>query len=247
MSLWILMLTACSTEEPLPTGPDPAATAIAADSVCQLLKGAGEKCTVKQGTVSWKEQTIETTVVITFEEEKLGHSRFRGRVDLAKDGQTWSTPAWGFGAGRDESFKRGFHEWAVVSGVAIVDSWMDQEDRPALSALIPDASTPVGATQIGDFEVFRGFTLLRGEGQPVDPLDHTVIVGGLQPMAASLTAGEPHTLALHRVYDADGVHYTCHVDGEPNERLNEVAKAIDWPRAGSWEVKQTYILRPAAK
>ena len=71
-----VLLLACATEEPAPTGPVADGGAVAAQTLCKLLEGALQVCEVRGSEVSWGKRTLSVEVVLTSEEEKFGQFAF---------------------------------------------------------------------------------------------------------------------------------------------------------------------------
>jgi len=244
--IFALLLVGCGGDEPAPAGPDPSAAAAAADTVCKLLQGARQECDARASKVTWGDRTLSLGVVLNKSEEKFGQFSFEGNVTLTEGDKSWSSPAVGFGAAKEESFKKGFHEWAVVSGVAIVDALIDDPSRPALKALIKDPTMPEGSEKIGAFGVLRGFSVVRGDKPPEDGISHPGLVGALGTFAAGLDASTPHVLSVHRISGLDGIQFKCWADGERSDDLCKAAEGYEWPVGMNWEIKQTYVLNPGS-
>ena len=244
--LGAVALTHCASQEAPGEGPDPHAAAAAAEAVCKLLQGARQECEATASKVTWGDRTLTLKANLIRAEEKFGQFSFEAEVTLTEGDTKYVSPAVGFGAARTESFQKGFHEWAVVSGVAIVDALLDDPARPALLALIKTPTMPEGSENAGSFGVLRGFSVIRGDKPPEDGISHPGLVGALSPFAAGLEARTPHVLSLHRISGIDGIELKCWADGARSEALCKATEGYEWPVGMNWEIKQTYVLSPGS-
>jgi hypothetical protein len=244
MNLFFAVFFACGGAETPDPQPDPEVAEAAADAVCKLLQGALETCEAKGQEVSWGTRRLSVEATLLQAEERFGQYAFEAVVTVAEGDVRFSSPAVGFGAAREVSIEKGLHEWAVVSGVAVVDALLANPTRPALRALDPSPTLPAGVDTLGAFTVLRGYSLLRGDRPPEGGVPHAQLLGVVSTMVADLDVAVPHVLSVHRASGLDGTELTCWADGEPAEALCTALEPFSWPSGSNWEVKQTYVLAP---
>ena len=148
------------------------------------------------------------------------------------------------GFGKEDTYKRGVHLWAVLNGAPQIDWILQDPARPALAALYrQDKNWSVqAAPTVSGLRALEGWTLLRGVHTQ---LDHPSIVATFSGLG--LTADAPHTVELRAAADLGEQVFTCFVDGEPSEALCSAAKAAPWPKGTGWELRQTYLMVPESR
>ncbi len=240
-----ILLLACGGAESPPSGPDAAAGAAAANTMCKLIEGARQECDASGTKVTWGDRELSFSVVLDSTEEKFGQTSFSAHVTLSEKGKaSYMSHAVGFGGSKQDALGKGFHEWAVISGVAILDALMDDPARPALKALDPMPQMPAGSEKIGSFDVMRGFSLVRGDQPPEDGISHEGLVKAVAPYASKLSGDKPHVLSLHRASGLSETELKCWLDGVASEELCAAFDKYEWPVGSTWELKQTYVLAP---
>jgi len=243
--IWMVAwLWGCGGAQPEAPRPDPAIASAAAEAVCKLLEGARQSCEVASNQVTWGDRRLGLQAQLLTSDERFGQFSFESTVTLTEGDRVFSSRAVGFGGAKEVSVEKGLHEWAVVSGVAIVDALLEDPERPALKALDAQSVLPEGAGTLGEFKVLRGYSLIRGDKPPEEALSHGALLGALGAFVATLDATRPHVLSLHRVSGLDGDTVSCWLDGASSAPLCEAASAMAWPAGVSWELKQTYVLLP---
>jgi hypothetical protein len=244
MTLFVAALFACGGAETPEPRPDPQVAEAAADAVCKLLQGGLQTCEAKGQEVAWGARRLAVSATLLRAEERFGQYAFEAVITVSEGDVQFSSPAVGFGGAKEVSIEKGLHEWAVVSGVAVVDALLADPARPALRALDPSPTLPAGVDTLGAFTVLRGYSLLRGDRPPEDGVPHAQLLGVVATVADDLDPAVPHVLSLHRASGLDGTELTCWTDGKPSEALCTALAPFAWPSGSSWELKQTYVLAP---
>ncbi|HHO50390.1 MAG TPA: hypothetical protein ENK18_05830 [Deltaproteobacteria bacterium] len=241
----LLLLAACGDKPPpRATEPDPRSSELLAGALCKLSEGAGHDCSQQGAQVMIEGKTLSVDSFLDREEETLGQFTFDGRARITvSDGAVLTTRFQHYGWGREEAFDKGVHYWAVLSGAPIIDWVLADPSRPALRAL--ERGQPLLAHQIpvGPFRALRGWTFLQGVKIE---LDHHEIVASLADTIQRLPADSPHTIDVRITSDMGEQVYTCHLDGEEAPQLCEAARRAPWPAGIGWELRQIYLLAPAA-
>jgi hypothetical protein len=242
MTLW-WTLTGCGLlggGASAPAGPDPDATSAAVDALCKLYEGAHVDCERSSGRATAGDDALGVSVTLYEVEESFGQVTWSGTVDVTLDGQTLSSRARGYGWSKEEAYERGFHEWALVAGVALVD-WRLGDGRPALKAVEPEW-TPESLT-LGDRSVLRGWSLVRGL---VDGgIDHADLLSRVAPVSGAMSPDAPHTLRIEVTHDmGEEPTWTCEIDAVPSDELCRLARTYPWPEGVMWEAKQLYLVLP---
>lgn len=241
----VMMLVACGSQAPTrATEPDPKATEAVVNAVCDLVKGAGHKCTVRtRQAVIDDDQVIGVEVFLDDVEDTLGQITVAGRTQVGVRGQQIVSRFDMVGWGEEEAYKRGVHLWAVLTGAPIVDWALSSEPRPALRALYRGQKGwfPIPPAEVGSFRALEGWTLLQGVHAPID---HPRVAASLAGAVGGLDASQPHLVELRASGDVGEQVFTCHVDGEPAPGVCTAAKAAPWPAGVGWELRQSYLLVP---
>ncbi|MFT7519161.1 MAG: hypothetical protein ACI9MC_001301, partial [Kiritimatiellia bacterium] len=221
------------------------ATAAGVDAICMLFKGAGRTCTSTKGVATSDGRTIGVSAVL---ESTTGPSAFQAlhlRIDVNIDGQPrpeLTTRTIAYGGSEPQALKKGFHEWAVMAGVALVDLVIADPARPALKALEPDAT----ALQLGGFDVYRGFPIVK-VGKNAATIDHELLVAALEPIAGELSSDRAHALDVRLDRSGSKSDWTCKVDAIDSPRLCDLAKTYTWPNMHTVSAKLIYVLAPPAQ
>ncbi len=233
-------LLACAGESTTsgPVKPDPAATAAAVDAVCKLVEGAGTECTRSAGQAKFADHVLAIDVELDKAEHEYGQFTWAGTIVVTSGEQTLRTNGRSYGWSKEEAYERGFHEWALVAGTAIVDWRMG--GRAALAAVEKNLANE--AFRLGDRPALRGWSLARGLTQ--GDLDHGKLLDLLAPFASEVPAGGVHTLQLTATADLGAAPvWVCALDGVASETLCTLAKSYPWPTDSVWEVKQVYLVQ----
>lgn len=226
----IWMLLACSSTPPAPATPTPDADATrsAVDALCKLFEGADMDCKRAPAGILVDGRTFGVDASTTYE-VSTGMATVRGLVKLESAKQTYTTRLRGFGSGKKDALERGLHEWALVSGTAVVDAWVNPDARHALKAVEPTAEP---LTYSGG-RVLRGWTYF----QPKGVLEHAPLLEAIGPAAGD---GAQGVLTLEVTRQSGDVTVDCFWEGAPNEAICEKARAWSWP-GGTWELRTSYV------
>lgn len=243
----VLWMAACGSKAPtLATEPDAKATEAVARSLCDLVKGAGHRCTVRtRQAVIDDDQVIGVEVFVDQVEDTLGQIAVTGRARIAVREQTVQTRFDLLGWGEEEAYERGVHLWAVLTGAPIVDWALASEPRPALAALYRGTGDWIAQPppEVGPFKALEGWTLLQGVHAA---LPHRKIVAALAPAVGDLAGDAPHLVEIRASGDVGEQVFTCHLNGAEAVDLCSAARTAPWPAGVGWELRQAYLLVPAA-
>jgi hypothetical protein len=214
---------------------DNATTLAAIDALCKLVEGAGTDCTRTGTSARFNALELKVEGRLYPVETSLGTASLRGVVAIEGPGARYVTRLRGFGGGKAEALERGMHEWALVSGTAVVDTWMGPT-RPTLAAV---DDTPSGVVSpLPDTVLYRGWTLFRPKGE----LDHAGLLKAVAPVLKGVE--RPTTLSFEVTRQAGAAVVDCWVQGEPNDALCAAAGDWSWP-TGEYELRTTYVVPPS--
>ena len=241
----LLSLFACGGSPSGPaTEPDNDATEAIVKALCDLAKGAGHACSPRTRQIALdKDKLVTVEAFIDEADDTLGQITIHGRARLTYNGQSLTSRFDLSGFGENEAYKRGVHLWAVLTGTPMIDWILGDPARPALTALYRDSKTwtqPASAP-VGGFTALEGWTLLQGVHKD---LEHSEIVPLFAPVVQGFDAAKPHIIELKAASDLGKQVFTCHVNGEPAERLCDTISSGPWPKGVGWELRQTYVLVP---
>lgn len=230
-------LAACSSAPPSQTAqrphPDAEATVSAIDALCKLFEGAGQPCERRADGVTSGPHELAVRAETWPDERSLGIVSLRGLVHVGTPRGPFVTRLAGFGGTRADGMERAMHEWAVVSGVAVVDAVLDPTGRPALAALEP--GQPPVPLALGGRAVLRGWPVVR----PPQAIDHHGLLAALAPAVP-----EPSGVLTFDVTRQGGaLTVQCWVQGEAHEPLCEAARGWAWPERDH-ELRLAYVVLP---
>jgi hypothetical protein len=140
----------------------------------------------------------------------------------------------GIGATREDALNEAVEQWVFESGIAIANALNQHGD----------------VRIIGGFRVYSGPTAIRGQTPERLESLHDALFEVLAPSLLTLfSRPPPHALSITVVRrpgrDLQG---EFRVDGEPSQRLQDLAMRVRWPESsGSYMLKQYYVLMPAAE
>lgn len=234
----IFYALACTSAPPAPPklAPDEPTTTAAIEALCKVIEGADVPCERGADQIRFGSTTVGVHGSLYPVESSLGIATLRGSIRLTGTDPDWSTTTRlrGFGSGRSEALERSIHEWALVSGTAIAQTW--EGVSGALTAVEPSA-TPVSSPFPG-FDVTRGWTLYQPRGQ----LDHDVLLKALAPAFAGRSPAG--TISVEITHQGSSLTADCWFDGEVDEALCREARAWNWP-VGDYELRTAYFVQPS--
>ncbi|MFK7931141.1 MAG: DUF6348 family protein [Myxococcota bacterium] len=260
--LTLTLLAACSGGAALePKGPNPQASAMAAERLCFVFQHAGETCRASQDLVEVGERTlkVEATIVTSAEAAGLATRYVAFEVDHA--GKTAMHPVriMGKGAGSDTAsaseaaLARAAQDWAALAGTALVDSIRDSGRSEALISamkagrLAPKEATAPPSIAVAGFHAYPGIVDLRGTMQGGPSMDHPGLLQAMDAELAGLDPGQVHTLLFTMRNDGSVTCESAEVDGVAFDRLCPVIASFGWPTPSSpYGLKQAYVLVPGA-
>lgn len=259
MRPWYLapLLAACSgTATTEPAGPDPQASAVAAQNLCYIFQHAGDECRASQDLVEAGTRTLKVEATI---EQQLamsgGATRYVG-FEVKTGGKTamHRVRILGKGAGDkagEQAVQRAAQEWAALAGTALVDSVRDDGTSTALVAgmkagsLLPADAAPTPAISVGPFHAYPGIPDIRGAMQGGPSMDHAGLLAAMESQLAGLDGARLHTLQIIIRNDGAVTCESVEVDGSADMKLCGVVGAFGWPSPASpYGVKQVYQLVP---
>jgi len=235
IALALLGCTPTSPPAPPTRSPDADSTRAAIDAVCKLFEGADRDCTRGKNKVSVDGHEYGVRAEIYPVQSGLGMASLRGVVILDDSENTYITRLRGFGGTKAEAVERSMHEWALVSGLAVVDTWLAPADRPALRAIEPDL--PAIDLKLGGRAVLRGWPYF----QPKGVIYHDKLLTALDP--AFPQDPPPGVISLEVVRQRGETAVECWFQGEPHEALCEAARSWTWPSA-EYELRLAYVVQP---
>lgn len=227
----LMLLLACSSTPDAPATPraDAAATEGAIDALCKLFEGAEMDCRRGPNGILVDGRTFGVEARTTVE-TMTGMATVRGLIELESAKQTYTTRLRGFGSGKQDALKRGLHEWALVSGTAVVDAWVNPTARHALQAVEPTAEP----LSYSGGKVLRGWTYF----QPKGVLEHAPLLEAVLP---ALGEGATGVLTLEVTRQNGETQVECFWKGASHEEACRAARAWSWP-TGSYELRTSYVL-----
>lgn len=188
--------------------------------------------------VGFGRHSLALTVAIESVEDNSANATVAGtiRVSCDLDGQSipsLDAASLGLGATREDALTEAVEEWVFEFGIPIAKALNETGE----------------ARIVGGFRVYPGPTGIRGQKPERVESVHDAFFDVVAPSLSTLFwRPPPHALSIAVLRrpgrDLEG---EFRVDGEPSQRLKDLAMRAKWPESsGSYMLKQYYVLVPAS-